>query len=49
MKKGLKNYCEELKTLSEGKKPVSDRELQYHAIKIKNYQHMGPIKFPVAK
>ena len=39
MKRGLKNYCEELKTLSEGKKPVSDRELQYHAIKIKNYQH----------
>lgn len=39
MKKGLKKYCEELKTLSEGKKPVSDRELQYHYIKIKNYQH----------
>ena len=39
MKNGLKNYCEELKKMSEGKKTISDKELQYHYIKIKNYQH----------
>ncbi len=39
MKHGLKEYSNELKKLSEENISISDKELKYHYIKIKNYQH----------
>ena len=39
MKDSLKEYSNELKKLSEKNVSISDKELEYHYIKIKNYQH----------